>query len=98
MLSFLRRLFAPTPAAPESAVQDALASLERRVRAIEAERLELFTEWVKTRDQVLRYMKRAGAIRAALEPAPDDGEEASQGGADEEAIDRHILRLKLGGG
>jgi len=72
MLSALRRLFAPDPY-PNLAEE--LRALQGRVRVLESERLELVTEWVKTRDQVLRFMKRAGAIRARLEENQEDEEE-----------------------
>lgn len=30
----------------------------------------MLTEWEKTRSQVLRYMKRAGALKGRVEPLP----------------------------
>jgi len=93
MLAPLRRLFAPDPF-PNLAEE--LRALQGRVRALEAERLEVMTEWVKTRDQVLRYMKRAGAIRATLEKqAPQLDPEQDDDEGDE--IDELIFRRKTGG-
>jgi len=71
MLAALRRLLIPDL----SALLTQVEGLQRQVRALEAERLELVTEWVKTRDQVLRYMKRAGAMRASLRVQRDDDED-----------------------
>jgi len=70
----------------------ALTDLDKRLRAVEAERLELYTEWVKTWDQVLRYMKRAGALRQRLQLADEDGDE--QDNLDEQV---DLWRAKFGG-
>jgi hypothetical protein len=88
MLAAIRRLLIPDL----SALLTQVEGLQRQVRALEAERLALLTEWVKTRDQVLRYMKRAGAMRASLrvsDGGPEDGEED-----DDDTLD--LLRAKHG--
>jgi len=68
-----------------------LASLTARVRTLEAERLELLTEWTKTRDQVIRYMKRAGALRGRQTEPLDDLEPE-----DSEGDDLDVIRAKFG--
>lgn len=96
MLSALRRLFAPSRTSALPPTGEALADLTRRVRLLESERLELLTEWTKTRDQVIRYMKRAGQLRASQavsgegsldDTEPEDGEQL--------ALEDEVLRLKL---
>lgn len=67
MLSWLRRLFGPSG----TDLAERGTSLEQRVKALEADQLEMLTEWEKTRSQVLRYMKRAGALKGRVEPLPD---------------------------
>lgn len=94
MLSWLRRTFAPThPPTPQLVrpdVFDQLAVLDRKVAKLESERLELLTEWVKTRDQVIRYMKRAGAIRAR-----EDGTDPETGDdGDERELDLLAARIR----
>lgn len=95
MLSWLRRLLtrhpAPTPVSSPPDLLSAVASLERRVNKLDSERLEILTEWTKTRDQVIRYMKRAGAMRARLEA--DDPESDGEPGEDAE-LDRLVLRMR----
>jgi len=86
MLSTLRRLFSP----PD---QPAISDLEKRIRVLEAERLELITEWVKTRDQVLRYMKRAGALRPRVAAPPDEQEDEPE---DELGETLNLVRAKYG--
>lgn len=71
MLSVIRRFFAPEIARLERQV----AALSEQVGALDAERLTLLTEWTKTRDQVLRYMKRAGAIRSRSRLGSPDGDD-----------------------
>lgn len=95
MLAKLRRLLNRVPEAPPEPLSASLAALERRVRHLEAEQVELLTEWAKTRDQVLRYLKRAGALAARAEearsePDPDDPEQLD--------LEREVLRLKLARG
>lgn len=100
MFSALRRLFAPVapPALPD--YRDALSDLERqletlarKVSKLEGERLEVLTEWSKTRDQVIRYMKRVAQVKVREEAAL--GEDQEDG---EEELDRQILQLKLNRG
>jgi hypothetical protein len=63
------------------------------VRELELTQADVLQEWQRTREQWIRYLKRAGALKQR-EPDPEiDGDE------DEEAeIDRMILRRKLGNG
>lgn len=89
MFTWLRSLFVPELAAVPA---EELRALQGRVRALEAERLELVTEWVKTRDQVLRYMKRAGQLRAHEEARLPDMDEES-----DPELDRMVLRAKFRG-
>ena len=81
MLSALRRLFAPS--------YSDLVTLTARIAALESEQLALVTEWVKTRDQVLRYMKRAGALRSRI---------AGQNGDEDDDLDGQVdlIRAKFG--
>jgi len=81
--------------APQSdELAESLKALTGRVRALESERLDLLTEWTKTRDQVIRYMKRAGQLRRYQEQRGqlDDDEEEE---IEEEEIDE--IRAKFGG-
>jgi len=94
MLTWLRRLLAPVPASSPPSCEETSHGLERRVRALEAERLELLTEWTKTRDQVIRYMKRAGALRARLEATESD--DLGELGEDQDQLDLEVLSAKLG--
>lgn len=70
-----------------------LGQLYLRVQRLEAERVDLLAEWVKTRDQVIRYMKRAGALRARTEALPGVAEGESDD--DPEVDDLEILRAKF---
>ena len=70
------------------------SDLLRRVRALEDSQLELLTAWEKTRGQVLRYMKRAGALRGRLdaEPLPD----SDQDDEPSPELDRMVFNAKFG--
>lgn len=75
LAAWWRRLWKAPQTLPESPRTVDLAGqvdqLTVRIRTLEAERLELLTEWTKTRDQVLRYMKRAGALKPKAPELPD---------------------------
>lgn len=97
MLNWLRKLLIPDL----TALLDQLRDMERRLRALEGEQLTIATEWLKTRDQVLRSVKRMGALRRGLgaprtgDPDGDDLGELELVDDDWEATQREATRLKL---
>lgn len=68
MLRWLARLLAPDVAALAAQV----SALQDRVRSLEGEQITIATEWVKTRDQVLRSVKRMGSLRRGLGASESD--------------------------
>ena len=94
MLRRLARLLAPDVAALAAEVH----ALHTRVRALEGEQVTMATEWVKTRDQVLRSVKRMGALRRGLgAPESDDrpDDDSRDGFDDFDAVQREAAALKL---
>ena len=85
MLAALRKFFAVTPPAPVAQalpisdglmlraqkLEDQVDQLYRRVAALEAERVEILAEWVRTRDTLTRQLKRLGAIRSKVNGEDD---------------------------
>lgn len=101
MLSRLRRLLS----ASDAQLHDVLTRLARlegmaqehgkQLREIQAERVEMLTEWAKTRDQVLRGVKRWGALAGRV-GAPRTGDHDGDGdGEDFEAVVAEAAQLKL---
>lgn len=62
-LTAIRQLFSKPQ---KEALAASLEGLEARVRHLEGEQIALLSEWAKTRDQVIRYMKRTGQWRAEI--------------------------------
>lgn len=86
---FVRLLFGSTdgiPAAPP-------LPLDRRVAALEAEQLRMLDEWDRTRQQIVRWMKRVAHMKP--EPLPDPEIETEE--EEDDDIDRLILRRKING-
>lgn len=79
-----------TPLPAHSAIED----MAQRVRALELDRAELLEEWVRTRSQWIRLLKRQGAIsaheQARLEKQAIEGELESE----EEQEEFDLLTLK----
>jgi hypothetical protein len=95
---WLQRLLGRPGAPRNDDLRADVAQLSHRVRTLEAERLELLVEWTKTRDQVIRYMKRAGALRAAQVNADplDDLDDRVDPELDRQ-LDLEVFRAKFGG-
>lgn len=95
---WLQRLLGRPVAPQNDDLRAEVHQLAVRIRTLESERLELLTEWTKTRDQVIRYMKRAGALRAAQvvgDQLENDDERIDP--ELERQLDLEVFRAKFGG-
>lgn len=101
MLNRLRRLLS----ASDAQLHDVLTRLARlegieqehakQLRELQAERVELLTEWGKTRDQVLRGVKRMGALAGRAEASRNGDLDPEGDGDGFEAVEREAAALKL---
>lgn len=101
MLNRLRRLLS----ASDAQLHDVLTRLARlegieqehakQLRELQAERVELLTEWGKTRDQVLRGVKRMGALAGRAEASRNGDPDPDGDGDGFEAVEREAAALKL---
>jgi hypothetical protein len=97
MLTALRRLFVWLLFGPQQGIPGAAPSIfEARLSALEGEQLRMLDEWHRTREQILRWMKRQAHFKPEPLPELSDGGDEDETEADE--IDRLIMRRKLGGG
>lgn len=76
-------------------VEEKLYARDKQLRELEAERVELLAEWSKVRDQVVRGMKRLGALSRKAGTAEDTPESPNGDDPEWEATQELAARLKL---
>lgn len=94
MLSGLRRLFSPSIRELDQ-LRAEVDQLRTACRQADTERVEVLTEWVRTRDSLARFMKRQGAIRGPVR-LPEGEEDEDGEGAEELGRQVSLIRAKFG--
>lgn len=94
MIAALRRFFHWLLFGREQGIPATPSVFEARLSALEGEQLRMLDEWHRTREQILRWMKRQAHFKS--EPLPEPEQDEADALEDDE-IDRMILKRKLGG-